>query len=51
MFIAAMRRLNAIAEANERSIMNQTGTEVQMVRRYIWYGGGFRENSAGNLGL
>lgn len=42
----------AIAGASECSIMAQTGHwSVQMVRRYIWDGSLFRENSAGKLGL
>jgi integrase len=42
----------AIAGADERAIMNQTGhRSVQMVRRYIRDGSLFRENSAGKLGL
>jgi hypothetical protein len=41
-----------IAGASERSIMNQTGhRSVQMVRRYIWDGNLFKENSSGKLGL
>ena len=42
----------AIAGANERAIMNQTGHKsAAMVRRYIRDGSLFRENAAVRVGL